>query len=161
MGWVKHGTRLRTSVGHVLLSVPLPYCPVKKSTRFALKTALTCLDAVEKKPCEKRRKTGSFHCEKERKPCTFFNRTIRSGYDIHISSVQLLLQEFGPRNRNQILFQWICVLKRENPETDTDLAFWGRNHTVDLLNFLDTFVVTLTFGKIFTRTASTRLPFYT
>jgi hypothetical protein len=32
----------------------------------------TCLDAVGKKPCEKRRKTRSFQCEKERKPCTFF-----------------------------------------------------------------------------------------
>jgi hypothetical protein len=39
---------------------------------------LTCLDTVGKKPCEKRRKTRSFQCEKERKPGTFFNRTLRS-----------------------------------------------------------------------------------
>jgi hypothetical protein len=41
---------------------------------------LTCLDTVGKKPCEKRRKTRSFQCEKERKPGTFFNRTLRSRY---------------------------------------------------------------------------------
>jgi hypothetical protein len=35
---------------------------------------------VGKKPCEKRRKTRSFQCEKERKSCTFFNRTLRSRY---------------------------------------------------------------------------------
>jgi hypothetical protein len=32
---------------------------------------VSCLDAVGKKPCEKRRKTRSFQCEKERKPCIF------------------------------------------------------------------------------------------
>jgi hypothetical protein len=41
-----------------------------------------CLDEVGKKPCEKRRKTRSFHCEKEGKPCTSFIRTLRLWYNI-------------------------------------------------------------------------------
>jgi hypothetical protein len=50
--------------------------------------------AVGKKPCEKHRKTRSFHCEKERKPCTCFNRTI--------SPVTLVISPFPFRGKGEI-----------------------------------------------------------
>jgi hypothetical protein len=73
---------------------------ISTATKYSI--ILTCLDAVGKKQCEKRRKTRSFQCEKERKPFTFLKLTlsISIAYETYICVLLYTYNTTGPHPLN-------------------------------------------------------------